>query len=75
VTLSANRYWRSPSGARYPTDWTLQVAGESRPWRVRALFDAQEMRTLVDYWEGAVAVTDAQTGEPLGVGYLEMTGY
>jgi predicted secreted hydrolase len=33
------------------------------------------MRLSVHYWEGAVEVTDEATGERLGSGYLEMSGY
>jgi len=29
----------------------------------------------VSYWEGAVDVLDASTERPLGVGYVELTGY
>jgi predicted secreted hydrolase len=33
------------------------------------------MRTAVTYWEGAVRVRNAASGERIGQGYLEMTGY
>ena len=36
----------------------------------------QELRTLVRYWEGAVAVRGTKRGAAVtGLGYLEMTGY
>ena len=60
---------------RYPLEWRLQLQGEPYSWRVRALVADQEMRLSVQYWEGAVEVTDEMTGEALGRGYLEMAGY
>ena len=33
------------------------------------------MSTSVPYWEGEVQISDRASGEPLGEGYLEMTGY
>lgn len=75
VVLEPLRYWKSLTGARYPVSWTMRVKGESGTWKISALFDEQEMRTAVNYWEGAVEVTDQESGQVLGKGYLEMTGY
>jgi len=69
------RYWRAPNGARYPVAWSLSVPGAGLDLRVEALLDAQWMDTAVSYWEGAVEVLDAKSGEGLGQGFLEMTGY
>ena len=33
------------------------------------------MDTSVPYWEGEVTARDADSGERVGQGYLEMTGY
>lgn len=74
-TLREERFWTSASGRRYPVAWTLETGGRSPTLRVDALLDDQEMRTSVRYWEGAVSVKAADTGEHLGRGYLEMTGY
>lgn len=75
VKLIPVSYWDAPSGARYPVEWLMQIEEEPQAWIVSARFNAQEMRTLVDYWEGAIRVTGAETGKNLGKGYLEMTGY
>ncbi len=53
----------------------MQVRDETHPWRVRAVLEDQEMALSVRYWEGAVEVIDAVTGDRLGRGYLEMAGY
>ncbi len=33
------------------------------------------MAAAVSYWEGEVIARDRESGETLGEGYLEMTGY
>jgi predicted secreted hydrolase len=73
--LEPLRWWSSPQGARYPVAWRLRVADAGLDLRVEALVDDQEMATGVRYWEGAVGVRSASSGEVLGRGYLEMTGY
>ena len=71
------RFWTSPqTGARYPVEWrVLSPAGSHT---VRSLLDAQELdargSTGTVYWEGLSDLLDAQ-GQPVGRGYLEMTGY
>ena len=43
---------------------------------VTPVMEAQELSTLVRYWEGAVDVRGDDNGEPLnGRGYVELTGY
>ena len=77
VRLQPLRHWRSPgSSAEYPVAWLIQCpAGE---FKLSALLDAQEvdarMSTGMRYWEGAASL-DKPSGERLGLGYLEMTGY
>ena len=74
IELEPVAYWQSPeTGARYPVEWRLALPGENEAWTVRAVQPAQELRTFVTYWEGAVDVRAA--GEAIGRGYLEMTGY
>jgi predicted secreted hydrolase len=74
--LRETRFWTSPeTGRRYPVAWTLESGGRTPPLEVEAVLDAQEMRTAVTYWEGAVWVRNAASGERIGRGYLEMTGY
>ena len=75
VRFTTVRRWRSPrTGATYPVERELIVrlpTGERR-WRVRPLFDDQELDSRAGggpvYWEGAVTVEG-------GRGYLELTGY
>jgi predicted secreted hydrolase len=77
LQLRPLRHWHSPaSGADYPVEWMLATPlGELR---LAALFEAQEIdarrSTGMRYWEGAAALR-AGDGRPLGLGYLELTGY
>ncbi|MFW6350116.1 MAG: lipocalin-like domain-containing protein [Thiohalospira sp.] len=74
IELEPVDYWQSPeTGSRYPVEWRLELPGEEEAWTVRAVQPAQELRTFVTYWEGAVDVV--AEGEAIGRGYLEMTGY
>lgn len=75
VTLEPLRYWQSQGGGRYPVKWRMQVPAVGRSFVVEALVDDQLMDVGVIYWEGAVRVSAADTGQTLGHGYLEMTGY
>jgi predicted secreted hydrolase len=75
LPLQPVRWWAAPDGRRFPVEWKLGLPGESRLLRVVAVFDDQYMKLAVRYWEGMVDVSDPATGEPLGRGYLEMTGY
>lgn len=70
ITLTENRNWLSPSGISYTTEWAIQYAGQE--WLVRALVDDQFMDLSVPYWEGAVEILSATSGEVVGQGYLEM---
>ena len=70
------RHWRSSrSGARWPVQMRLQVAG--RDLVLRPLFDDQELdargSTGTTYWEGAVTAFEGE--QRIGRGYLELTGY
>jgi len=64
------------TGARYPVQWQLDVAGTR--YQVKARLDNQELDSRQStgsvYWEGLSALLDAQ-GRVIGQGYLEMTGY
>ena len=75
LSLQPARWWTAPDGRRFPVEWDLVVPGETRTLRVAAVFDDQYMKLAVRYWEGMVDVRDRGTGESLGRGYLEMTGY
>lgn len=78
VRFTPERRWHSAvSDARYPVQWLVETpAGRHR---VRALLDAQELDSRAStgaiYWEGLSELLDAGSGQRLGLGYLEMTGY
>jgi predicted secreted hydrolase len=77
LRFTAQRWWTSvATQSRYPVQWLV----ESPVGRfvVRALMDAQELDGRASngavYWEGLSDLFD-ESGQPLGRGYLEMTGY
>jgi len=77
VRFEPVRRWTSPSSrATYPVEWTL--ATPAGRFTVRALLDDQELdsrgSTGTIYWEGVSDLID-ERGQPVGRGYLEMTGY
>ncbi len=74
IRLTPLKFWDSED-RRYPIEWRLELEGAPNPWRISALLADQEMRLSVNYWEGAVEVRDESSGEALGKGFLEMTGY
>lgn len=71
VELTPVRTWQSEDGSRYPVQWTLGIPRLGLQLDVEAVFDDQEMRHTVRYWEGAVTVGGSQSGR----GYLELSGY
>lgn len=75
VRFVPRRRWRSPAtGASYPVeaDFLVRLPEGVRRFRLRPLFDAQELdgrgAGMPAYWEGAVSTAG-------GRGYLELTGY
>lgn len=77
VAFTPLRWWTSPrSGARYPVQWQVQTPAGI--FAVNALLDSQELdssgSTGAIYWEGLSDLMDAKS-QPVGRGYLEMTGY
>jgi predicted secreted hydrolase len=76
VAFTPGRRWRSPrSGVSYPVTWQLRVG--PRRFDIQPLLDDQENDTRLStgaiYWEGAVRAQE--NARPVGVGYLELTGY
>jgi predicted secreted hydrolase len=72
------RQWVSPSSqASYPVRWRLDTP--MGVFEVHALLDAQELdsrqTTGTVYWEGLSVLREAVSGQRVGRGYLEMTGY
>ncbi|HET9030292.1 MAG TPA: lipocalin family protein, partial [Candidatus Aquilonibacter sp.] len=77
-SISPTSYWTSPhTGARYPASWRIRVRGVSRELELVPTVADQELvdPATTTYWEGAVRIRDAVTHAPLGVGYVELTGY
>lgn len=77
VQFTALRRWKSPmSQADYPVEWTVRTPDAT--YTVKAVLDQQELdsrnSTGAIYWEGLSELWGSQ-GEPVGRGYLEMTGY
>ena len=77
LTFTPGRVWQSAvSKARYPMQW--RVATPIGTFTVVALLDDQELdsrsSTGAIYWEGLSDLLDA-SGQRIGRGYLEMTGY
>lgn len=77
VEATPSGEWVAPDGAaRYPAHWRLRSSAPAFDLEVEPLLPDQELRLLVRYWEGAVAVRGTRGGAPVGGrGYLEMTGY
>jgi len=76
VVFTPRRSWRSSrTGTSYPVSWLVK-AGDLEIV-IEPLFDDQEHDTRAStgtiYWEGAVRVL--RDGKPVGLGYLELTGY
>lgn len=77
VDMTPTRHWISPAtGIRWPVEWRLRSpAGEMR---LAAAFEAQEIDARrssgLVYWEGVARLFGADQ-RPLGMGYLELTGY
>lgn len=74
-TTTPARRWRDAEGHQWPLKWIIELPSEDLALTVEARFDDQRWRGAVSYWEGAVGVRDAATGEKLGRGYLELSGY
>ena len=75
VRLASISKWKSPKGYHYPSGWTLWVQPLGRELMIQPVLADQEFRHDATYWEGAVDVKDPQSGQPLGRGYVELTGY
>lgn len=74
IRLDIERWWESPSGARYPVSGRIHRTDTDETIVYRPLIDNQELPLTVRYWEGAILLSD-DTGASIGHGYLELTGY
>ena len=77
VLFKPTRIWRSAlSNASYPVEWIVRTPADF--YTVKAVVDNQELdsrsSTGAIYWEGLCEVSDSNQ-QPVGRGYLEMTGY
>lgn len=76
VLIEVEEYWDSPLGGTYPMGWRLRVPKERLDIRLMPVLEAQELQTMVRYWEGAVDVVGERSGRRIdGRGYVELTGY
>jgi len=76
VDIGVEDHWDSPLGGTYPMAWHLRIPQIDLHLSLRPVLDAQELRTTVRYWEGAVDVVGQKAGMPVeGRGYVELTGY
>jgi predicted secreted hydrolase len=64
----------SVAGREVPVAWALRWPDAGIDLEVEAGLDDQWMNVDFPYWEGRVVVRESG-GPPVGVGYLEMTGY
>lgn len=74
ISLEVDDWWQSASGAKYPVGGRIQRADNSETYFYRPLVRDQELDLTVRYWEGAIVLSN-EAGEPIGHGYLELTGY
>ena len=76
-TVTATDEWTSPrTGIVYPSGWQVELPQAGLALTVTPLVRDQEMNVSYLYWEGAVAVTGTEQGQPVtGRGYVELTGY
>ena len=73
--VEAIRRWRDNVGVEWPVAWRVRLPDTALDLEVRPAFDAQRWKATVSYWEGAVDVMDSASGESVGQGYLELSGY
>jgi predicted secreted hydrolase len=79
VVVEATGSWKSPhTGGTYPSGWRLRVPSARLDLAIVPTVRDQELANTaggVSYWEGSVDVKDAGSGNAVGMGYVELTGY
>ena len=75
-SVTATKYYRSrKTGARYPSQWKIDIPSENIQLRLTPLLEDQELVTPYStfnfYWEGVCVVEGTLSGRA----YVEMTGY
>jgi len=70
--------WRSTrTGVQYPVDWRVRVGTEvhrTEPLLLDAELDSRAATGIL-HCEGPIRLLNDWTGEEIGRGYLELTGY
>jgi predicted secreted hydrolase len=78
-STEATGSWTSPhTGGRYPSGWRVRVPRANVDIVLAPTLADQELADpsgAISYWEGAVDALDPGSGRPVGVGYVELTGY
>ncbi len=77
--IQSTQTWESPeTGTLYPSRWRITLPREKLEIEIVPQLAYQENRSRIlsdlYYWEGAVTVLGS-SGERLGQGYVELTGY
>jgi predicted secreted hydrolase len=76
--VTATGRWTSPhTGGTYPSGWRVQIPRLGVDLHVTPTVQDQELSNTVggvSYWEGSVTIAGA-ADRPIGVGYVELTGY
>lgn len=76
VQIEVTGRWTDPRGVRYPARWHIRVPSLALDAEVVPVLAGQELNTTPRYWEGAVDVSGARSGERVaGRGYVELVGY
>ncbi len=77
--LTPRETWTSPTTeAQYPVAWRLAIPAADIELDLKAILPDQENvshRTGIHYWEGAVTATPPGGAQPVGRGFVELTGY
>ena len=82
ITIDVKDHWVSTAtGGRYPSLWRLRVAAIDLDVMMKATVADQEVpaspygNQAAAYWEGRVDVRDALSGNIVGRGFAELSGY
>jgi len=74
IEIETTRWWESETGNRYPVAGTILRKDTAETIEFEPMINNQELDFTVRYWEGAITLKNP-SGEPLGRGYMELTGY
>ncbi len=74
INIKITRWWQSDTGNRYPVAGVIHRTDTDETLNFTPLIDNQLLDLTVRYWEGAITLTD-QENNPVGRGYMELTGY